>query len=1320
MPSSTTGTRRGHMIVASALLAALGSLSISTPSVGARPDPISAAARVDRAGAATFLGGTTARPLMSPSADDPAEIAERFADRAAPLHGISADSDVVADRTTSMADGGTTVRLQQSYDGIPVLGGELAVRVAANGSVLSSAGEVLTDAASPQEPIVSAEAARAAAISLTSRNDAVASELLLTSTPELMVYESDLIGAPDDGIGPRVVWKLDVHTELGDVDRFVLIDAVSGAIALTFSAVHAAQDVRVCDNAQVLTTSSAQQACLTPVRSTANPTVSAIADVNDAYDFSVATYNFYSTVLGRDSIDGAGMPIRSTVRFCVSGSACPYANAFWNGQQMVYGTGMATDDVLAHELTHGVTQYEAGLLYYAESGAINESISDVFGELLDQWYVTPGDALDVRWEVGEDTPFTAIRSMSDPTLFGDPDRMTSPNYHGAETDEHGVHINSGVGNKAAFLMTDGGTFNNQTIIGLGPTKTAKIFYEALTGLLTAGSDYRDLAAALQQACANLTPATTTVGDCAEVAKVVTATEMTLDPITPGSKLNAEVCPSGLFRNQLFVSDFETANADWSTSSGGGAWIYSTEASQSGSRSAYGVNQAVQATSELAMTNAVLVPAGTSYFRFDHTFSFDAEIISTNQAANRYWDGGIVEYNTGSGWIDIASLPGNAALNGYNVTLRTSGGGNNNPFAGRAAFGGNSPAFQSTRYTISSLAGQSVRFRLRIGTDSSIGYPGWFVDDVAIYTCGGTPSVPSAPGQVTAVAGSGTATLSWSAPTVNGGAAITDYVIEQSTNGGGSWSPVVDALSAVTSATVSGLTNLTEHVFRVAAVNSVGTGTFGAPSAAVLPAAAPSGSVIAALPPTLSVGDATPALGQVMPFSRGGFVGNEWVAIVVDAPPRVIGTVRATNGSVAGNAIIPNDLAAGKRQLALFGLTSTTGTRTPISIGLSNDGFSYPTGSGFTALAPTRVFDTRPGEPQGAVAVVQQRYGGGVELRLQLAGAAGVPALGASAVSLNLTAVDPQGSGFVTAYSCGTRPVVSSLNFVAGDVVPNAVIVPLSSTGEVCFYSSANTHLLADINGWFASGAGFTAVTPTRVFDTRPEEPQGASSVVKQRYGPASVLRVRVAGRAGVPATGIAAVSLNVVAINPDSNGFVTVYPCGTAPLASNLNYVRGQVVPNAVIAPVSAEGDVCFFSSAGTHLLADINGWFATASGFTGLTPVRVFDSRVGEAQGAVVITKQRYGGAIELRVRLTGVAGLPNAGVGAVSLNVTVVNPSRTGFVTVYPCGTRPTASSLNYVTGQVVPNAVITPVSSTGEVCFYSSAATDLLADINGWITG
>jgi subtilisin family serine protease len=369
---------------------------------------------------------------------------------------------------------------------------------------------------------------------------------------------------------------------------------------------------------------------------------------------------------------------------------------------------------------------------------------------------------------------------------------------------------------------------------------------------------------------------------------------------------------------------------------------------------------------------------------------------------------------------------------------------------------------------------------------------------------------------------------------------------------------------------------------------------------------------------------------------------------------------------------------------------------------------------FTALAPARLFDTRPGEASGMVSVRKAVYGGGNVLSVKITGAAGVPSSGVSAVSLNVTVVRPVAAGFVTVYPCGDRPLASSVNFAADQTVPNAVVASLSPAGTLCFFSSADAYLVADINGWFASGSGYTALPPVRAFDTRPGEAQGAVTVTQQPYGD---LRVKITGVAGVPMSGAGAVSLNVTVVDPVAAGFVTVYPCGDRPVASNLNYTAGQVASNAVIAPLSPDDEVCFFSSTAAHLVADVNGWFATGSAFSVLAPARVFDTRPGQAQGAVNVSQQPYG---ELRVRIAGATGVPASGVSAVSLNVTVVDPTSAGFVTVYPCGDRPLASNLNFVLGETVPNAVITPLSADGDVCFYSSANANLVVDINGWFEG
>jgi hypothetical protein len=123
----------------------------------------------------------------------------------------------------------------------------------------------------------------------------------------------------------------------------------------------------------------------------------------------------------------------------------------------------------------------------------------------------------------------------------------------------------------------------------------------------------------------------------------------------------------------------------------------------------------------------------------------------------------------------------------------------------------------------------------------------------------------------------------------------------------------------------------------------------------------------------------------------------------------------------------------------------------------------------------------------------------------------------------------------------------------------------------------------------------TRTWPARLVDTRPEYPQGAVQVSKQRYGDDRILRVKVTGAVGVPNTHVVAVSLNVTVVDPVGPGFLTAFPCGTRPLTANVNYSAEEIVGNAVIAPVSSSGEVCFFSLVETDIVIDVNGWFRAA-----------------------------------------------------------------------------------------------------------------------------
>ena len=379
--------------------------------------------------------------------------------------------------------------------------------------------------------------------------------------------------------------------------------------------------------------------------------------------------------------------------------------------------------------------------------------------------------------------------------------------------------------------------------------------------------------------------------------------------------------------------------------------------------------------------------------------------------------------------------------------------------------------------------------------------------------------------------------------------------------------------------------------------------------------------------------------------------------------------------------------------------------------------------GLNVVGPLRLFDTR-GDSPGLQAVSGRQVGLDYVLRVNISGLAGLPDSGVGAVSLNVTSTGSSAAGFLTVYECGNRELVSSVNFPAGGTVGNAVITPVSSTGDICFYASTPTDIVVDVNGWYAEGSAFTAAGPKRVFDTRPgESPRAVRNTTEAKLGADRMMEVQLTNLAGfVPNSGVGAVSLNVAVDQPEAAGFITVYPCGTRALVASLNYVAGQTVANAVIAPVSSTGTVCFYSSAATHLVVDINGWFAEGSAFNSAGPERVFDTRPGESPRAVqTVSKTTLGALQMIEVQFTDLAGLvPASGVAAVSLNVAVSQPRDGGFITVYDCGDRPTTSSLNFAAGETVGNAVTAPVSSNGTLCFYSTAMTNLVVDINGWFAG
>ncbi len=297
-------------------------------------------------------------------------------------------------------------------------------------------------------------------------------------------------------------------------------------------------------------------------------------------------------------------------------------------------------------------------------------------------------------------------------------------------------------------------------------------------------------------------------------------------------------------------------------------------------------------------------------------------------------------------------------------------------------------------------------------------------------------------------------------------------------------------------------------------------------------------------------------------------------------------VNYTTGSNVANFVI-SKLGAGK-------VCVYTSSETEILVDVSG-AFPASSGSSYTNIVPARLMDTRVGG-----STIDAQYAGTGQLvagsitQLQVAGRAGVPAT-ASAVSLNVTIINPLSGGYATVYPCdGTLPNTSSVNYTAGKVVSNAVISKLG-TGKVCIFTNVATGLIVDVNGAFNSVTAYSGILPARILDSR----VGASTIDGQYVGigtrPAgSITEVKVAGRAGVKADALV-VALNITAVNPASNGFITVYPCGIGlPNTSNINFTTGSNVANFVISKLGT-GKVCVFTSATTELLVDVSGAFVVA-----------------------------------------------------------------------------------------------------------------------------
>ena len=695
-------------------------------------------------GLATFMAAPRGKPIptFAPPTAKADDRSRQFLNLYGKAFGLTLPEQLQVQKVQGPDNVGIEhVRYRQLHRGVPITGGEIIVHMkgtnvtAVNAKTLPDLDTVnTTPTITPQQASIAAQEVLVKHLNV---NDAQ------FSTPRLEVFNRGLLEGRSSPT--RLAWFIEA-TKVG-VREYIWVDAQRGGILLHFSQLNDAK------SRSIYTANNKNTLPGTLLR-TEGQLFTGDVDADKAYDYAGDTYDYFFIQHGRDSFDGIGAVLKSSVHYCPTSASsdCPYKNAFWNGTQMIYGDGFSSaDDVVAHELTHAVTQYSANLFYYMQSGALNESYSDIFGETIDLTNNLGTDTPSVRWLIGEDLPKSiipngALRNMMNPNQFSDPNKVSDQNFKCYEADYGAVHSNSGVSNHAYALMVDGGSYNGKSIVGIGLTKAGKIQYRALTNYLISGSGFLDDYNALQQACADLIGIFgITSSDCSQVKKALDAVELgnsvCSQPPTPS------LCPIGQVATDIFFDNLENPNSgNWTTTtlSGLNHWqdttyckgtpeIYCPNYATSGIYSFWGYDIPTIGDSVVSMTKSISIPTGTIRLQFNHSFGF-------KNSSTVYLDGGVIEYSKDNGltWLDAGALITDGSTYSGTIGSGIVGVDFKNPLSGRKAFGGDTFGYTSSQLNLSSLASNNIRFRFRIGTDNSDSDIGWFIDDIRIYSCAAPP------------------------------------------------------------------------------------------------------------------------------------------------------------------------------------------------------------------------------------------------------------------------------------------------------------------------------------------------------------------------------------------------------------------------------------------------------------------------------------------------------------------------------------------------------------------------------------------------------
>ena len=748
------------------------------------------------------IKGADASPGQTP--ED--QLDEFFRDHGA-IFGISDHRNqfVISQRRVTGV-GGSQIKMQQFHMDIPVFGAVLKAHFDRNDILYAINGTTLNDFPQGSNPwnISSVQAAEIAVRHTVrgSRNNSHAStDLLARQTRKIWYHDGLLKGIPGQ---IHSGYEVLVANGANSIREWIFIDSVKGQVLNRIAGIYSDLDRAISESVLSNVIWNESLGDPDPLPNSWPPlpappgTDQQLSDWQNELDGARESYNLFLSMTSGAylSFDGADATMR-TVNDLSDFSCAVNPNANWNGESANFCPNVTGDDTLAHEWGHAYTEYTSNLIYQWQSGALNESYSDIWGEVVDFLNNRHTDTPDVtrvtgvcssniagnnlpgapevdtvRWLSGENDPAFggAIRDMWYPECFGDPGTVSSDVYWCSPTDSGGVHSNSGIPNRAFSLMVDGDA--GLGITGLGVTKAAHIHWAALN-MLTPASSFLDQADALEAACqaliatnlpeldpvdgrTRLSREFINANDCTEVTSIVAAVELREAPVqcdfqTLLASPAPDLCEGLGDVETLFLEDWEAGVLPQ-------GWTV-------GSREV--ANEATFDTPDWAVVSEIPGGASKQWAAFgadinagdcaldDETGviwlrspSIDIPIqagvahiaFDHSVATELGWDGGNLKISVNGG-PDSLVPPENYRFNSYNQILNMPGDDNTNPLAGEPAFSGTDAglvagAWGQSQVSLAGLAGpgDSVKLQFEMGVDACQGAVGWYLDDTRLYSC----------------------------------------------------------------------------------------------------------------------------------------------------------------------------------------------------------------------------------------------------------------------------------------------------------------------------------------------------------------------------------------------------------------------------------------------------------------------------------------------------------------------------------------------------------------------------------------------------------